>query len=139
MASISSRPVADGPSGRVIPAAALSTLAAPAGAQSSSGNARSSQGRATVPAFRKDVLSILRSDFPAAAVTSDDDDPEHIVLGRFVDLLGNIRRSVAGLKDAQRHAAILRPSSGSPGANSNAHGAVNLHERGPAPLRRARC
>ncbi|WP_019904498.1 DUF1444 family protein [Methylobacterium sp. 77] len=85
----------------------LSALVASAPAKSLPYDNFPSQQRADLLAFREEVLSILRLDFPAATVTLDDDDPEQIVIGRFTTFLGNIRQKTADLTGQERRAVIV--------------------------------
>lgn len=64
------------------------------------------QSRATLLAFREEVLAVLRADYPTAPVTVDDD-PEQVFIGRFTLFLGNIRQKAAGLTGPERRAVIV--------------------------------
>ncbi|MET0620562.1 MAG: DUF1444 family protein [Thermoanaerobaculia bacterium] len=93
-------------------AGALSILAVPSWAQGVPterlpANGPRTQTRATLLTFREEVLAVLRTDYPAAPVTVDDDDPEQIVIGRFTLFLGNIRQKAAGRTDPERRAIIV--------------------------------
>lgn len=92
---------------RAVIAGALSILTAPARAQSVPAKTIPSQNRATFLAFREEVLAVLRRDYPAVAVTVDDNDPEQVVIGRFTLFLGNIRQKVADRTGAERRAVIV--------------------------------